>query len=101
MVAINRKQIINPPCFNLTTSDDGSGVLDETDRLKIKAGTRKFTTAGINNLKKSKKLTLPDCQTINVVMSPNGLNAPPALEAITILMKAKVTNLGLSEPCSC
>jgi Na+/H+ antiporter NhaD/arsenite permease-like protein len=33
-----------------------------------------------------------------VVMSPNGLKAPPALAATTILMQAMPTNLGLSAP---
>ena len=41
---------------------------------------------------------IPFCQTINVVMSPNGENAPPALAATTILIHATATNLVLSPP---
>ena len=38
----------------------------------------------MNSVKNSKKSTRPDCQTINVVISPNGLKVPPAFEATTI-----------------
>lgn len=36
---------------------------------------------GMNSVKNSRKETMPFCQTITVVISPNGLNAPPALAA--------------------
>ena len=48
--------------------------------------------------KKSPKLMRPFCQTIKVVMSPKGENAPPALAAMTILMHANVTNLVFLPP---
>ena len=38
-------------------------------------------------LKKSKKETKPLCQTIKVVISPKGENAPPALAATTIFIR--------------
>ena len=43
-------------------------------------------TDGMKILKKSKKETKPLCQTIKVVMSPNGENAPPAFAETTILI---------------
>ena len=42
--------------------------------------------------------TIPFCQTIRVVMSPNGLKAPPALAAMTMLMQPRATKRGLSAP---
>ncbi len=42
--------------------------------------------------KKPKKSITPFCQTIRVVISPNGLNAPPALAATTMLIHASATN---------
>ena len=47
----------------------------------------------MNRLKKVKKSTIPACQTIKVVMSPNGLKAPPALAATTILIHPIAKNL--------
>ena len=38
------------------------------------------------------------CHTISVVISPNGLNAPPALAATTILMQESMTNFLLPPP---
>ena len=58
----------------------------------ISAGTKKFTNEGRNKAKNSENLITPFCQTIKVVMSPNGLNAPPALAATTTLMQERVTN---------
>ena len=48
--------------------------------------------------KKSKKLSIPFCQTIKVVISPKGENAPPALAATTILTHPIEINLLLSFP---
>ena len=50
----------------------------------------------MNSGKKPANGTRPFCQTISVVMSPNGLKAPPALAATTMLMQATATNFGLS-----
>ncbi|SFV87582.1 hypothetical protein MNB_SUP05-SYMBIONT-5-1196 [hydrothermal vent metagenome] len=52
------------------------------------AGTTKLINDGTNNTKNSKNSTVPFCHTISVVISPNGLNAPPAFAATTILTKA-------------
>ena len=58
----------------------------------------------MNSAKNTQKSTAPllammfFCQTISVVMSPNGLNAPPALAATTILMHASMTNFLLPPP---
>ena len=38
------------------------------------------------------------CHAMSVVMSPNGLKAPPALAATTTLMQATTTNFGRSRP---
>ena len=51
----------------------------------MNAGMIKFTNEGRNNLKNWKNSTYPACQTIKVVISPKGLNAPPAFAATTIL----------------
>jgi hypothetical protein len=68
------------------------------------AGTNQLTKAGMNKLKKVQKVMRPllacmfFCQTIKVVMSPNGLNAPPAFAATTKLMQASKTNFVLLPP---
>ena len=62
------------------------------------AGITKLIIAGINKAKKSTKGTTSFCQTNKVVISPNGLNEPPALEATTTLIQDKVTNCRLSLP---
>ena len=41
---------------------------------------------------------VPFCHTIKVVMSPNGLNAPPAFAATTMLMQESATKRGASRP---
>ena len=45
-----------------------------------------------------RKSTTPRCHTISVVMSPNGLKAPPALAATTMLTQPMLTNFGASRP---
>lgn len=62
------------------------------------AGITKLMMAGINREKKSPKGTTPFCHTNSVVISPKGLNEPPALEATTTLMQDKATNRGLPLP---
>ena len=62
------------------------------------AGTRKFSVEGRNSAKKVQKSTTPFCQTIRVVISPKGENAPPALAATTMLIQARVTKRLLSPP---
>ena len=62
------------------------------------AGTSQLIKDGMNSGKKSANGTSPFCQTISVVMSPNGLNAPPAFAATTMLMQATETNFGFFSP---
>src|SRR5215467_10393640 len=62
------------------------------------AGTSQLMREGMNSAKKSANSTMPYCQTIRVVMSPKGLNAPPALAAITTLIQAAAMNRPLPVP---
>ena len=62
------------------------------------AGISQLTTDGKNSTKNSKKLSLPFCQTISVVMSPKGEKAPPALAATTMLMQPSATKRCDCEP---
>ena len=48
--------------------------------------------------KNSPNFTTPFCQTMSVVISPNGLKAPPALAATTTLMQPKAMKRPLSAP---
>ena len=64
-----------------------------TVKLIMTAGTSQFTAAGMKRAKNSPNWTLPFCQTINVVMSPKGEKAPPALAATTMLTQETTTNL--------
>ena len=45
-----------------------------------------------------KKSTFSFCHTMSVVMSPNGLNAPPAFAAITTLMQPSPMNRDCPTP---
>ena len=64
----------------------------------ITAGIKKLTAEGTNNAKKVVNSTMPFCQTISVVISPNGLNAPPALAATTMLIQANAINFVFLPP---
>ena len=86
------------PRFNCTFYSIDSGWSLGIANDIITAGIKKFTRAGRNNTKKSPKGKIPFCQTINVVISPNELNVPPALAATTILIKLIVTNFGEFTP---
>lgn len=57
-----------------------------------------MTSEGKNIAKNSVNLITPVCQTISVVISPNGEKAPPAFAATTILTQAIVINFLLSLP---
>ena len=100
MVSRNKQTITNPPRLMITCSPFGvsAGLSTSMNQCIIAAGITKLTTAGINNLKNTPNSMTPLCQTIRVVISPKGLNAPPALAATTILMQASETKRGLSEP---
>jgi len=58
----------------------------------------KLTTEGKKSTKNPQKSTIPFCQTINVVISPNGENAPPALALTTMFIQANITKRELSPP---
>ena len=49
-------------------------------------------------MKNFQKPTMPRCHTISVVMSPKGLNAPPALAATTMLMQPSEMKRALPAP---
>lgn len=57
--------------------------------------TNHHDKAGRNNQKKSKNHAFPDVHAISVVMSPKGLNTPPAFAATTIL-RAQIIRKSLS-----
>ena len=96
----NSPTIIKPPRFSNASSSTSalSGRPLVTAKFIIRAGTKKLTSDGINKFRNSPNSRIPFCHTINVVMSPNGLKAPPALAATTMLMQARLTNLGLPLP---
>jgi hypothetical protein len=98
IVAANNKAMRRAPGFSATRSACGAGRPRGTAKCMIKAGTMKFTTDGTNSRKKSANATSPFCHTIRVVMSPNGLNAPPALAATTMLTQDSATKPGISRP---
>ena len=64
----------------------------------IAAGITKFINDGIKRAKNVPKSTMPFCHTIRVVISPNGLNAPPAFAPTTMLIQARLTKRVLSPP---
>ena len=98
MVNMNKKMITQPPRFIAWASITAAGLSIGMKKCMQAAGINKLTRAGTNREKKSAKGTTPFCHTNSVVMSPKGLNDPPALEAITTLMQDKVTKRGLSLP---
>ena len=81
------------PSFNSTVSSIASGFSLATKKDMITAGIIQLTIEGITKAKKVVKGITPFCQTIKVVISPNGLNAPPAFAATTILIQAIAINL--------
>ena len=96
MVAKNNNSIRFAPYFKWIVWEIGGGNLLSIANDMQKAGIIKLITAGKNNLKKSANCNLLLCHTIKVVISPNGLNAPPALAATTILIQAQQINFLLS-----
>ena len=100
MVSRNKTTINKPPRLIIACSPSEMplGLSLLMKECIIAAGITKLTTAGINNLKKTLNSIIPFCQTIKVVISPKGLNAPPALAATTILMQEREMKRGLSEP---
>jgi hypothetical protein len=58
----------------------------------IAAGSGQFTRDGMLRVRNWMVVTLPDVQTMRVVMSPKGDHAPPALAAMMISMNAGIMN---------
>ena len=98
MVSRNSAMIVFAPGFMVTISPLLSGCPAGTAKCMMAAGTTKLTSDGTNSTKKVQNSTMPFCHTIRVVMSPNGLNAPPALAPTTMLIQARVTKRVLSPP---
>ena len=93
---MNSPTIVQAPGNIFGFSSSESGVPSGTAKCIMIAGTNQFTREGTNKTKNCKNSTCPFCQTIKVVISPNGLNAPPALAAITIFIQPITTNARLS-----
>ncbi len=98
IVPSSKAATTSPPRLMTTTSESRGGRSLPIDSDMSAAGTNQFTSEGTNREKKLVKGTTPRCQTMSVVMSPKGLNAPPALAATTTLMQATTTNFGRSRP---
>ena len=99
MVSRNKPTICRPPGLIVTCSFESDlGVPEGKAKCIIAAGIRKLTTDGRNRLKKVAKSIRPFCHTIRVVISPNGLKAPPAFAATTMLIQAIPIKAGLSAP---
>jgi len=97
---VNAKNTITPmaPGLGRTVSVWATGVFCGIPKCMMMAGTSQFTSDGTKSAKNSRNVTLSFCQTIRVVMSPKGENAPPAFAATTMLMKPMATNFGESLP---
>ena len=91
MVTINSPTTNQAPCRSSATSVTASGCSLGTENDMMTAGISQLTSDGRNNTKNPWKGMMPFCHTINVVMSPNGEKAPPALAATTILIQATIT----------
>jgi hypothetical protein len=87
-----------PPYLTSASSRPRGGLPVGTAKCMHSAGTSQFTTDGTKIRKNSKNSTLCACHTIKVVMSPNALQAPPALAATTMLMKPRLTKRALPAP---
>ena len=88
IVTKNSTLIPRAPFFIRNLPVIGSGRSFGIAGVISSAGTIKLATDGRNSVKKSKNSTLPACHTIRVVISPNGLKAPPAFAATTTLIRA-------------
>ena len=93
MVAANSPITTAAPCLSFLVSPTGSGIPFGTLKCISVAGTRKFTSDGRKRWKNSRNCSLPFCQTISEVMSPNGEMTPPALAATTMMMHPITMNL--------
>lgn len=81
MESRNKKIIDLAPRFSWISSSVLASGPVLTARLTMAAGMTRLIRDGMNSVKNPRKETMPFCQTIRVVISPNGLNAPPALTA--------------------
>src|SRR5699024_9357107 len=93
IVSKNKAITMGAPRFMRTASSVLMGLPLGRKKLIKKAGTKKFTAEGKNKAKNSKNFTFPACHTINVVISPKGLKAPPALAATTMFTQLMAINL--------
>src|SRR5690606_8944443 len=98
MVKTNSAIASSAPSFRCTSSCNGGGVIAGTANDISSAGTNQLTSDGRNNRKKSANGTMFFCHTINVVTSPKGLKAPPALAATTTLIQPTATNFSCVPP---
>src|SRR5699024_1498458 len=84
IVSKNKAITMGAQRYSITDSSALMGLLSGKKKHIKKAGTKKITAEGKNNAKNSKNFTFPACHTSNVVISPKGLKAPPALAATTM-----------------
>ena len=98
MVRPNKPTTTQPPYLTSTSSLMGSGLSTGTAKLIMPAVTTQLVMEGSTSTKNSWNCTWPACQIISVVMSPKGLNTPPALAATTTLMQPRTTKRVLSPP---
>src|SRR5690349_15576361 len=98
MVSAKVRQMPIPPGLTRTRPGTGSGKPLGSAKCMARAGTSQFASEGRNSWKKSKNSALCACHTINVVMSPNALQAPPALAATTRLINESVAKRACPPP---
>src|SRR5688572_3536121 len=98
IVAANRPATTCAPGFVAIASASAIGRPAGIAKLMQAAGTNQLTAEGMNNAKNSKNPRISFCHTMSVVMSPNGLNAPPAFAATTTLIQAGAVNSALPRP---
>ena len=88
MVPRNNAITTNPPRLMGMVSVATAGRSRETVSDIKAAGMSQFTREGKKRTRNCSNGTTPFCHTMSVVMSPNGLKAPPALAATTMLIQA-------------
>ena len=98
IVRRNSTMMVFAPGRMLTISSLTFGFSLGIANCMITAGSAKLTSEGMNRTKNVANSTSPFCHTIRVVISPNGLKAPPAFAATTILIHAIETKRVLSPP---
>mmetsp|Transcript_7660 Transcript_7660/g.47284 ORF Transcript_7660/g.47284 Transcript_7660/m.47284 type:complete len:226 (-) Transcript_7660:824-1501(-) len=99
-VTVNRNMhvTVTAPLRSLVLSVTGRGCPFPMVRDMRLAGTNQLTKEGSRSSTKSGMSSLCFCQTMSVVTSPKGLNAPPAFDATIVLMNPSTTKLGCPLP---